>query len=340
MSRSFRTTVPGTPQAAPRLSWTPDSIPDQSGRLVVVTGANSGIGYVTARELARRGAHVVLACRSDERGRNAMERLRTEVPGARTELRILDLADLRSVRRFAEGWSHERLDLLVNNAGVAMVPFARTADGFESQFGTNHLGTFALTGHLMPHLLAAADPRVVTVSSEGQRFARFDMANLDAERRYRSAFAYVQSKRANLYFAMELQRRADASGLRLRSMAVAPGLTRSNVLTGGANSARGRAYGTLTRLLLRSAFRPTPDGAKTSLFASTVPDLPGGSYVVPDGPLQLRGEPVLRRRERAIQDSATAHRLWVLSEQLTGVRYAWPANPPQDHPAARRSTAH
>jgi NAD(P)-dependent dehydrogenase (short-subunit alcohol dehydrogenase family) len=313
----------------PRPRWTPDSIPDQSGRLAVVTGANSGIGYVTARELARRGAHVVLACRSRERGQEAAERLRTEVPGADTELRMLDLADLTSIRSFVEGWDHDRLDLLVNNAGVAMVPFSRTADGFESQFGINHLGTFALTGLLMPRLLAAADPRVITVSSEGQRFARFDLANLDAEEhRYRAAFAYVQSKRANLYFAMELQRRADIAGVRLRSMAVAPGLTRSNVLTGGANSTRGRTYRILTRLLLRIAFRPTPDGAKTSLYAATVADLPGGSYVVPDGPFQLRGEPALRNRERAIRDTVTAHQLWMRSEQLTGVHYTLPTEPP------------
>jgi NAD(P)-dependent dehydrogenase (short-subunit alcohol dehydrogenase family) len=324
---SDRRSANSAPQTVSHTPWAPESIPDQSRRRAVVTGANSGIGYVTARELARRGAHVVLACRSRERGRNAMERLRTEVPGAHTELRILDLADLNSIRGFAEGWSHDRLDLLVNNAGVAMVPLARTADGFESQFGINHLGTFALTGLLMPHLLAADAPRVVTVSSEGQRFARFDMTNLNAERRYRAAFAYVQSKRANLYFAMELQRRADAAGLGLRSMAVAPGLTRSNVLTGGANSGRGRVYRLLTRLLLRVAFRPTPDGAKTSLYASTVPDLPGGSYVVPDGPFQLRGEPALRCRERAIQDSATAHELWALSEQLTDVHYPLPAGP-------------
>ncbi|MFE4058816.1 hypothetical protein ACFXP3_21425 [Streptomyces sp. NPDC059096] len=168
---------------------------------------------------------------------------------------------------------------------------------------------------------------MVTVSSEGQRFARFDMTNLNAQHRYRAAFAYVQSKRANLYFAMELQRKADAAGLRLRSMAVAPGLTRSNVLTGGANGARGRAYRILTNLLLRIAFRPTPEGARTSLYASTVPDLPGGSYVAPDGPFQLRGEPALRHRERAIQDRATAHRLWTLSEQLTGVHYPLRAEP-------------
>ncbi|UBU08672.1 oxidoreductase [Nonomuraea gerenzanensis] len=301
------------------------AIPDQTGRIAMVTGANSGIGYVTARELARHGAHVVLACRDPGRGGAALARMRDEVPGARLELGRVDLGSLASIREFAAGWRHDRLDLLVNNAGVAMVPYARTADGFESQFGVNHLGTFALTGLLLPHLLAALDPRVVTVSSEGQRFARFDLGNLDAERGYRAAFAYVQSKRANLYFAVELQRRADAAGLRLRSMAVAPGLTRTGVLTGGANSSRGRLYATLVRLLIRVAFRPVSEGARTSLYAATVPDLPGGSYIVPDGPLQLRGEPTRRTRERAIRDAATAADLWRLSERRTGVTYDLPA---------------
>ncbi|WP_424534086.1 oxidoreductase [Sphaerisporangium viridialbum] len=301
--------------------WTLRAIPDQSGRMAVVTGANSGIGFVTARELARRGAHVVLACRDPERGQAALTRMQDEVPRARLELRCVDLASLASIRQFAAEWEYDRLDLLINNAGFAMVPYAVTTDGFESQFGINHLGTFALTGLLLPHLLAASDPRVVTVSSEGQRFARFDLDNLNAERAYRTAFAYVQSKRANLYFAMELQRRADAAGLRLRSMAVAPGLTRTNVLTGGANSSRGRLYATSVRLLVRATFRPTSEGAKTSLYAATVPHLPGGSYVVPDGPLQLRGEPIRRTRERAIRDTVTANRLWRLSEHLTGVNY-------------------
>ncbi|WP_406071016.1 oxidoreductase [Micromonospora sp. NBC_01638] len=302
-------------------SWTMRTIPDQSGRVAVVTGANSGIGYVTARELARRRAHVVLACRDPERGQAALARMHSEVPDAHLELRQVDLGSLTSIRTFAAEWDHGRLDLLINNAGVAMVPFALTTDGFESQFGINHLGTFALTGLLLPELLAAPEPRVVTVSSEGQRFARFDLGNLNAERRYRTAFAYVQSKRANLYFATELQRRADAAGLKLRSIAVAPGLTRTNVLTGGANSGRGRLYATVTRLLVRIAFRPTPEGAKTSLYAATAPDLPGGSYIVPDGLLQLRGEPTRRTREHAIHDTDTANRLWHLSEHLTGVTY-------------------
>ncbi|NUW37841.1 SDR family NAD(P)-dependent oxidoreductase [Nonomuraea sp. SMC257] len=305
--------------------WTFDAMADQSGRVAVVTGANSGIGYVTARELARRGAHVVLACRDPGRGRAALDRMRGEAPDARLELRRVDLSSLASIRAFAAAWDHDRLDLLVNNAGIAMVPFARTEDGFESQFGVNHLGTFALTGLLLPHLIAAPDPRVVTVSSEGQRFARFDLGNLNAERRYRAAFAYVQAKRANLYFAMELQRRADAAGLALRSLAVAPGLTRTNVLTGGANGARGRLYASLTGLLVRAAFRPTPEGAKTSLYAATAPGLPGGRYIVPDGFLQLRGEPTHRTRERAVRDVVTAGRLWRLSERLTGVTYRLPA---------------
>ncbi|MEV0650727.1 oxidoreductase [Phytomonospora sp. NPDC050363] len=293
---------------------------DLTGRLAVVTGANSGIGHVTARELARRGARVVLACRSPERGADAVARLRAEIPGAAVELRALDLADLASVRAFAEDLGHERLDLLVNNAGIAMVPFARTADGFESQFGVNHLGTFALTGLLMPRLLSSPRPRVVTVSSEGQRFARFDLGNLNAERRYRTAFAYVQSKRANLYFATELQRLSDAAGSPLRSMAVAPGLTRTNVLTGGANSTRGRFHAAAVGLLIRLAFQPVEDGARTSLHAATA-ELPGGSYIVPSGPFQLRGRPVARARERAMTDAETARRLWEMSEEMTGVRY-------------------
>ncbi|GIG68839.1 oxidoreductase [Phytomonospora endophytica] len=300
----------------------------RSGRVAVVTGANSGIGQVTARELARGGARVVLACRDAGRGAAALARLRAEVPGADAEVRSLDLADLGSIRAFADAWRGP-LDLLVNNAGIAMVPHARTADGFESQFGVNHLGTFALTGRLLPHLLDASAPRVVTVSSEGQRFARFDMGNLNAERHYRPAFAYVQSKRANLYFAVHLQRLADAAEAPLRSIAVAPGLTRTNVLTGGANGTRGRVYAATVGLLVRLAFQPTDRGARTSLLAATDPDLPGGSYLVPSGPFQLRGRPIRRTGERAQRDIATARGLWRLSEEMTGVRYAGLAPSPR-----------
>lgn len=300
--------------------WSFHHIPDQSGHLAVITGANSGIGYVTARELARRGAHVVLGCRNPVRGQAAIERMRTELPGARIELRQVDLGSLRSVAEFAEAFDHRRIDLLINNAGVAMVPFARTADGFESQFGINHLGAFALTGRLLPRLLAAPAPRVVTVSSEGQRFARFDLTNLNAERRYQAAFAYVQSKRANLYFSRELHRRTATTFPHLRSIAVAPGLTRSNVLTGGANTERGVLYRTVMPLLVRAAFQPTPGGARTSLYAATE-NVPGGSYIAPSGFLELRGGPVSRNRHRPLHDTETARRLWEISEELTDVRY-------------------
>lgn len=295
----------------------PGDFPDQTGRLAVVTGANSGLGYVTARELGRRGAHVVLACRSPERGLAAMDRLRQEIPSVRAELRRLDLADLASVREFADTWDHNRIDLLVNNAGIALAPLSRTVDGFESHFGTNHLGTFALTGLLLPGLLAAPEPRVVTVSSEAQRFARVDFGNLNAERRFRRWSAYLQSKKANVYFAAELQRRAAAVGSRLRSMAAAPGLSRTNVLAGGAGS----GHGFLLPLVVRHLAKSATEGALTSLYAATVPGLPGGAYIVPGGPLQQRGMPVSRDRERALHDIVTARRLWTISEQLTGVRY-------------------
>lgn len=302
-------------------TWTVDAIPDQSGRLAVVTGANSGIGYVTARELARRGARVVLACRDPERGQAALARMRDEIPGADLELRRVDLASLASVREFAAGWDLGPLDLLINNAGISMVPYSVTEDGFESQVAVNHLGPFALTGLLLPHLLAAPDPRVVALTSLAQRYARFDLDNLNAERGYSPMFTYAVAKRAVLYFALELQRRADAAGLRLRSMAAAPKLTRSNILTGGPHAAKGRLYRTLTPLVLRVAFRPTPEGAQTSLYAATVPDLPGGSYVVADGLLRMYGDPALSTRDPAIGDTDTARRLWEASEHLTGVSY-------------------
>jgi NAD(P)-dependent dehydrogenase (short-subunit alcohol dehydrogenase family) len=318
--------------------WTLDRIPDQTGRIAVVTGANSGIGYVTASELARKGALVVLACRDAGRGQSALAQIQCEVPGARVELGSLDLAAQRSIHAFARTFPHERIDLLINNAGVANVPYARTADGFESHFGINHLGTFALTGLLLPRLLTAPAPRVVTVTSEGQRFTYFDFKNLHAERFYNAFFAYLQSKRANLYFAAQLQRLADASGRTLLSAAAAPGLTRTNILTGGANRQRGQLYQRLIRTLIALAFRPTLQGAKTSLFAATMPDVPAGAYVVPNGALQMWGEPTLRQHDRALRHAEAAEGLWQLSEQLTGVSYASVLAPsPQSAPSAKQA---
>lgn len=305
---------------APR-PWTIDDMPDLSGRLALVTGANSGLGYVTARELARRGARVVLACRDSGRGAAALDQMRRELPDAHLDLRPLDLASLASIRAFAQQWDAGPLDLLVNNAGIALVPQSRTEDGFESHFGVNHLGTFALTGLMLSHLLAARSPRVVTVSSEGQRWVQLDLANLDAARGYHPAFTYWRSKKANVYFAVHLQRRAAVAGVALRSMASVPGYAVSSVLTGGANAGRGRLWHSAMPLLNRFLAKPTIQGAWSALYAATVPDLPGGSYIAPNGPFEFRGPPVSRNAYRAAYDADTARRLWELSEQWTGVSY-------------------
>jgi NAD(P)-dependent dehydrogenase (short-subunit alcohol dehydrogenase family) len=315
-------TLSGTPaDVAPPRPWTIDDMPDLSGRLVLVTGANSGLGYVTARELARRGAQVVLACREPIRGAAALDRMRRELPDARLGLRPLDLASLASIRAVAERWDAGPLDLLVNNAGIALVPRSRTADGFEAHFGVNHLGTFALTGLMLPYLLAASSPRVVTVSSEGQRWVQLDLANLDAARGYHPAFTYWRSKKANVYFAVHLQRRAAAAGVALRSMASVPGYAVSNVLTGGANAGRGRLWHSVMPALNRFLAKPTIEGAWSTLYAATVPDLPGGSYLAPNGPFEFRGPPVSRNAYRAAYDVDTARRLWEISEQWTSVSY-------------------
>ncbi len=213
--------------------WTAADIPDLSGREAVVTGANSGLGFQTALELARHGARVVMACRDQGRGAQAVDRVRAAAPGAQVELGALDLAELASVRRFA-AWYRERreregLDLLVNNAGVMAIPHRRTADGFEMQLGTNHLGHFALTGLLLPLLTARPGARVVTVSSIAHRAGWISFGNLQRERRYERWTAYGQAKLANLLFAFELQRRADAVGVDLLSMAAHPGYAATNL---------------------------------------------------------------------------------------------------------------
>jgi len=305
------------------MPWTAADIPDLAGRTAVVTGANSGIGYPTALELARHGARVVLACRDEARGTAAARRLTTEVPGARVEVAALDLADLGSVRRFAESFSaaHPGLDLLVNNAGVMALPLRRTAEGFEMQFGTNHLGHFALTGRLLPQLLARSGSRVVTVSSETHRMGRVDFTNLNAERGYGRWRAYAQSKLANLLFTLELQRRAEAAGADLVAAAAHPGYAATNLQTAGArmSGSRLRAQGAL--LLNRLFGQPAEMGALPSLYAATNPTVRGGDYVGPVGRRGTRGHPGPAVTSERARDADSAGRLWELSERLTGVRY-------------------
>ena len=291
-------------------------MPDQRGRRVVVTGANSGLGLIAARELARRGASVVLACRNMEKGEAALAEVRAA--GGDAELAPLDLGNLASVRAFAA--SQERpLDLLLNNAGVMAPPRSETADGFELQIGTNHLGHFALTGLLLDRLQAGREPRVVTVSSNGHRMGRIDFDDLQSRRRYRRWRAYGQSKLANLLFMRELDRRARAAGLPLVSLAAHPGYSATNLQF----AAPPLADRVVMRVLNVVIAQPADKGALAPLYAATMPELPGASYVGPDGAGEWRGAPRLVSMSKRAQDPETARRLWDVSEALTGVRYAF-----------------
>jgi NAD(P)-dependent dehydrogenase (short-subunit alcohol dehydrogenase family) len=307
------------------MGWTARSIPDQSGRTAVVTGANSGIGYVTARELARRGARTVLACRDERRGRAALDRLRRELPEAQVELRLLDLADLASVRAFASELPHERVDLLINNAGLMAGPFARTADGFEMQFGVNHLGHFALTGLLWERLLAASYARVVSVSSLAHVFSGVDLADPNYRRRraYRPMRAYGASKTANLLFVRRLARRPAARGTALDGPTVAaahPGFASTELQTRGprlaGRAARERWARRATDLLATSA----DQGAAPTLYAATAPQVRGDEFVGPSV-LGMRGGPGRSWRASWARSDTAADELWALSERLTGVTY-------------------
>jgi NAD(P)-dependent dehydrogenase (short-subunit alcohol dehydrogenase family) len=303
-------------------NWTASHVPDQSGHRAIVTGANAGLGLHVALGLARGGARVVLACRNKERGQAALARLQAEVPGADAELRLLDLADLSSVRAFATG-VEEPIDLLVNNAGVMALPRRATADGFEMQIGTNHLGHFALTGLLMDRLLESRDARVVTVASEAHVLGRISFDDLHGERRYQRWLAYAQSKLANLLFSFELQRRAEAAGARLRSVAAHPGWAATHLQFAGAEmdaGLTGRAQAIAMRVANAVVAQSEAQGALPLLYAATM-ELPGGSYVGPDGPRGLRGYPKLVRSSRRARDEVLASRLWEVSERLTGVSY-------------------
>jgi NAD(P)-dependent dehydrogenase (short-subunit alcohol dehydrogenase family) len=304
--------------------WTAKDIPDQSGRLAVVTGANSGLGLVTARELARSGAAVVLAARNTPKGEQAAASINEAVPGADVRVQELDLADLGSVRSFAETLDSDRLDLLINNAGLMAPPRRLTKDGFESQFGTNHLGHFALTGLLMPRLLAASEPRVVTVSSTAHRAGQIDFDDLQRERKYNNWRAYGQSKLANLMFCFELQRRATEAGTSLTSMAAHPGYARTN-LQFAAPTTRDKAVMAVTNLLFAQSAEM---GALPTLYAATFPDLPGGTFVGPGGLMEQRGHPKVVTAAGKAYDEDTWRRLWEISEELTGVHYQFAAPAP------------
>ncbi|MFK8910204.1 oxidoreductase, partial [Streptomyces sp. YS-3] len=251
--------------------WSARDIPDQSGRTAVVTGANSGIGLVTARELARKGARVVLACRSEARGKEAEALIHRQVYGAEVEFAPLDLGDLSSVRAFAHTYRHDHLDLLINNAGVMALPYGTTADGFERQFGVNHLGHFALTGLLLPRLRAAPAARVVSVSSGLHALSALDLTDLNSERRYRRWIAYARSKTANLLFIHELARQLRTAGSNVVAAAAHPGYASTNLQTAGVRMEGRRAAERVARLGNRLLAQPAEAGALPTLYAATAP---------------------------------------------------------------------
>jgi NAD(P)-dependent dehydrogenase (short-subunit alcohol dehydrogenase family) len=297
--------------------WTAADIPDQTGRVAVVTGANSGLGQATARELARSGASVVMACRSTVKGEQAARTIREQVPEARLEVRRLDLADLDSVRAFAQD-TDGQLDLLINNAGVMAPPRRLTKDGFESQFGTNHLGHFALTGRLLPRLRSAKEPRVVTLSSGAHRMGKIRFDNLNGDRHYQNWLWYGQSKLANLMFCFELQRRATAADSTLRSLAAHPGYAATNLQFAGPAAWYEKGIMAVTNKLVAQS---ADMGALPTLYAATVPGIPGGSFVGPDGFMEQRGHPHIVTAAGRAYDEEAWRRLWEVSERLTGVKF-------------------
>jgi NAD(P)-dependent dehydrogenase (short-subunit alcohol dehydrogenase family) len=303
----------------PSSKWTAGQIPAQTGKTALITGANSGIGYQAALELARHGAHVLLGVRNREKGAAALARLQQEAPGASAELAELDMASLGSIRRFAAAFQRP-LDLLINNAGVMALPRRElTEDGFERQFGTNHLGHFALTGLLLPHLLQTTSPRVVTVSSLAHRNGKINFDDLQGEKNYVPWDAYNQSKLANLLFALELDRHARAAGSRLRSIPVHPGVSRTSIVDNGPGMKGLKML--VLKVLAPVITQDDAAGALPTLYAATAPEAQGGVYIGPDGFQALKGSPTVEQPRPQALDEAVARRLWTVSEELTGVVY-------------------
>jgi NAD(P)-dependent dehydrogenase (short-subunit alcohol dehydrogenase family) len=299
--------------------WSENDVPDQSGRVVVVTGSNTGLGLDTARVLAERGAQVVLAVRNVDKGEAACEKIRQSVPDAEVSTQLLDLGSLESVRTASAELraAHPRIDLLINNAAVAFPPKTTTPDGFELQFATNHLGHFALTGLLLENMLGVDGARVVVVASLDHKLGgaiHFD--DLQWERRYSSALAYAQSKLANLMFCYEFHRRLVKSGAPLMTVAAHPGYTKSDLF-------RNMWKPVQAMMKFSDLFigQDPAKGALPQLYAATMPDVQGGQYWGPDGFLEMAGYPTLVRSSKKSYDQQVQERLWAVSEELTGVTY-------------------
>jgi NAD(P)-dependent dehydrogenase (short-subunit alcohol dehydrogenase family) len=302
-------------------NWTTKNIPDLTGKVMIVTGGNSGIGYEAAKEFAKKGARTILACRNLDKAQAALTSIQAEIPDVSVEIMQLDLASQKSVHRFAEAFKtrFERLDVLLNNAGIMAVPYGKTEDGFESQLGTNHLGHFALTGLLIEVLLKTPGARVVNVSSNGHRSGKMDFENLMFEdgKGYSRTQAYFNSKLANLLFTYELQRRLEANGADTIAVAAHPGLSTTNL----ADHLLPKIILKLTLKLFEWMNQSAAMGALPSIRAAVDPEVSSGQYFGPDGPNERKGYPVVVQSSVASHKEANAQQLWEISEKLTGVRY-------------------
>lgn len=298
--------------------WTADNITNQSGKVHLITGGNSGLGYESALALARNGAQVIMASRSTSKGETARQAILKQVPNASVWVMALDLASLTSIRRFVDAFKakYKHLDVLMNNAGLMAVPESTTEEGFETQFGVNHLGHFALTGLLYDLLVSTPHSRVVTVSSNLHQGAVMHFENLMLKGEYRGFKAYSQSKLANLLFAYELQRKFEREGVSSISVGAHPGYSASNLQKMGKAQ-----FDPVSWLMNRVIAQSTAIGALPQLYAATAPDVAGGAYYGPGGFNQMRGYPEKQESSAASNDQAAAKRLWEVSEQLTGVRY-------------------
>ncbi|NNH70950.1 SDR family NAD(P)-dependent oxidoreductase [Nocardia uniformis] len=305
--------------------WTAAEIPDQTGKTAVVTGANSGLGLRTAQALAAKGARVILACRDAAKATAAVATVADAATAAKPEVLALDLADLASIRRAATqiGESEGMVDLLVNNAGVMAVPRSRTADGFDTQFGTNHLGHFAFTGLLLPSLLRAPQPRVVTVSSVAAWGGVVNLLDPNWRLLYLRWPAYSQSKLANLLFTAELARRAQAAGTTLTAVAAHPGLSATHLYDGDGERGLIAALAAVPQRILFALAQPDHMGALPQLYAATMPGLPGNAYLGPA--FEIAGYPRRTLRSPLAYSHWYARRLWRMSERLTEIRYDWQA---------------
>jgi NAD(P)-dependent dehydrogenase (short-subunit alcohol dehydrogenase family) len=305
------------------MKWRPSDIPDLKGKIALVTGANSGLGYYTSLELARKGAHVVVAARNKEKGNAAVERIRSEVPEADLQFMKLDLANIELVKYFADAFieEYERIDIMINNAGVMAIPLMRTVQGFEMQFGTNHLGHFALTALMLRFIEQTPGARIVNVTSLMHKYGKFDFDDLNWQKSYNKWAAYSQSKLSNLYFTLELDRRLRAAGMKTAVMAAHPGYAATNLQTKGGELEGSKMNVFFNNLANKVVAQPAWKGALPSLYAATSDKAESGKLYGPNGLGATRGYPTEEKINPKFLDPSVWKQLWEESERLTGIKF-------------------